>query len=237
MSTPTVFIVDDAREVRIALSRLLSVAGYAVRSFESAERFLSEQDDSSPGCVLLDLAMPGLSGLDVQRILAEGNSERTIIFLTAQGDIQASVRAMKAGAVDFLTKPVTDTDLFAAVDRAMEVDRTNRTARAIRRAIDLRRARLTPRETQVFEAVVCGNLNKQIAASLGVGEKTVKVHRARMMIKMGVRSVAQLVRLATQVNGAIEAPPLAQGGPAAQGLKVQLARPSCRGTQEAQHAG
>jgi FixJ family two-component response regulator len=129
MNTQTVFIVDDVREVRIALSRLLTVKGYSVSSFESPEQFLREQDFDASGCVLLDLAMPGVSGLDVQRALHDSMSARPIVFLTGQDDIHASVHAMKMGAVDFLTKPVDDSRLVAAVDRALQIDEANRRTR------------------------------------------------------------------------------------------------------------
>ena len=205
----TVFVVDDTREVRVALSRVLSAAGYRVRSFESAEQFLEEQDGETPGCLLLDICMPGMSGLDVQRSLADSTDGRPIVFLTGHGDIQTSVQAMKVGAVDFLTKPIDDARLFAAVDQALELDFAARNQRAIRREIEKRLGDLTPRERQVMDQVIRGRLNKQIAADLGIGEKTVKVHRARVMAKMDVRSVAELVQLASRVGPAQEAPVLA----------------------------
>jgi FixJ family two-component response regulator len=196
----TVFVVDDTREVRVALSRVLGAAGYRVRAFESAERFLEEEDCEVPGCLLLDICMPGMSGLDVQRSLADSTRSRPIIFLTGHGDIQTSVQAMKVGAVDFLTKPIDDARLFAAVDQALKLDFTARNERAIRSIIEKRLDALTPRERQVMDQVIRGRLNKQIAADLGIGEKTVKVHRARVMSKMDVRSVAELVQLAARVG-------------------------------------
>jgi len=196
----TVFIVDDTREVRTALSRVLGAAGYQVRAFESAERFLEEQDGETPGCLLLDVCMPGMSGLEVQRSLVGSTRGRPIVFLTGHGDIQTSVHAMKEGAVDFLTKPIDDTRLFAAVDQALRLDEEARRERAVRGKIEKRLSALTPRERQVMEHVISGRLNKQIAADLGIGEKTVKVHRARVMSKMEVRSVAELVQLATKVG-------------------------------------
>lgn len=196
----TVFVVDDTREVRVALSRILSAAGYQVRSFESAERFLEEQDCETPGCLLLDICMPRMSGLDVQRSLADSADSRPIVFLTGHGDIQSSVQAMKIGAVDFLTKPVDHARLFAAVDQALQRDFVARNERAIRSVIEKRLEALTPRERQVMDQVTRGRLNKQIAADLGIGEKTVKVHRARVMSKMDVRSVAELVQLASRVG-------------------------------------
>jgi FixJ family two-component response regulator len=198
--TPTVFVVDDAMEVRVGLERILAVGNYEVRVFESAERFLELHDPEDPGCLLLDICMPGLSGFDLQRSLRDSLCGRPIVFLTGQGDIPASVHAMKAGAVDFLTKPIDKDRLFAALDQALRVDAAERQVRATRGIIGQRLARLTPRERQVMEHVVHGRLNKQIAASLGTGEKTVKVHRARMMWKMGARSVAELVQLGSRVG-------------------------------------
>ncbi len=203
-ATRTVFIVDDAREVRSALSRVLGAAGYEVRAFESAERFLEDQDGEMPGCLLLDICMPGMSGLDVQRALAGTKRGRPIVFLTGHGDIQTSVHAMKVGAVDFLTKPIDTTRLFAAVEQALKVDEASRRERGVCKAIEQRLETLTPRERQVMEQVISGRLNKQIAAQLGIGEKTVKVHRARVMSKMEVRSVAELVQLATKAGIARE---------------------------------
>jgi FixJ family two-component response regulator len=202
--THTVFVVDDALEVRVALSRLLASGGYSVRLFESAERYLGDEDAETPGCLLLDMSMPGLSGLELQRTLAGSRFGRPIIFLTGQGDVQSSVHAMKAGAVDFLTKPIDEIRLFSAVDQALRRDGEERRKRAIHRMIEQRLEALTPRERQVMEQVVFGRLNKQIAADLGTGEKTVKVHRARVMWKMGARSVAELVQLAARVGVALD---------------------------------
>jgi len=202
--TSTVFIVDDAREVRMGLSRLLAAAGYRVRAFESAACFLQEHDAEAPGCLLLDVCMPGLSGIELQRTLVGSPGARPIVFLTGRGDIQTSVHAMKEGAVDFLTKPVDDQQLFAAVDQALKRDAEQRLERAIRDTIQRRLAMLTPRERQVMAHVIRGRLNKQIAADLGTGEKTVKVHRARVMSKMVARSVAELVQLAARVGVGIE---------------------------------
>jgi len=201
---PTVFIVDDAREVRNALSRMLCAAGYPVRSFESAERFLQEQDSNEPGCLLLDVCLPGLSGIDLQRELTGSPIARPIIFLTGMGDIQTSVLAMKAGAVDFLTKPIEGKQLFAAIEQACRRDADQRQECVMRSCIRQRVEKLTPRERQVLKQVIRGRLNKQIAADLGTGEKTVKVHRARVMEKMGVRSVPELVQLGLRVGIAFE---------------------------------
>jgi FixJ family two-component response regulator len=203
-SEPTVFLVDDSREVRIALTRLLSAAGYAVRAFDSAESFLEEQDAKSPGCLLLDLCLPGLSGVQLQHALAKSACSRPIIFLTGMGDIQISVKAMKEGAVDFLTKPIDNRQLFAAVEQALQRDAVQRREEAIHNLIHRRFDTLTPREREVMVQVIRGRLNKQIAADLGTGEKTVKVHRARVMAKMEARSVAELVQLAERVGISIE---------------------------------
>ncbi len=197
---PTVFIVEDAQEVRVALSRMLAVAGYEVRTFESAERFLSEQDLASPGCLLLDVCLPGLSGIDLQHQLVGSQCARPIIFVTGTADIQISVQAMKEGAIDFLTKPIDKERLFAAVEHALRHDRQQRVERAIRGAIERRFQALTARERQVMAHVIRGRLNKQIGADLSIGEKTVKVHRARVMAKMAVRSVAELVQLCARAE-------------------------------------
>ncbi len=221
MNTQTVFVVDDACEVRISVSRLLGALDYTVSAFESAERFLREQDPDAPGCVLLDLVMPGISGLDTQRALEDSGSPRPIVFLSGQGDIQASVNAMKAGAVDFLTKPIEETRLVRAVDRALQIDEANRRARAIRRVIEERMQMLTARERQVMNEVVWGRLNKQIAAKLCVGEKTVKVHRAHVMSKMGARSVAELVTLAARVDVGMDPVLVRRAKDAQIGINVQ----------------
>jgi FixJ family two-component response regulator len=201
---PTVYIVDDVREVRMALSRLLDASGYQVSAFESAERFLLEQDAEAPGCLLLDVCMPGLSGIELQRTLAGSRCERPIVFLSGKGDVHVGVHAMKEGAVDFLTKPIDHARLVAAVEQAIKRDAEQRRGRDIRRMIRDRLEKLTPREHQVMVQVIHGRLNKQIAVGLGTGEKTVKVHRARVMSKMGAHSVAELVQLAARVGVAIE---------------------------------
>jgi FixJ family two-component response regulator len=192
---PTVFLVDDYAPVRNAISRLLRAAGFVVAAFASAEDFLAQYDPSVWGCLMLDLAMPAVSGLELQNILAEKGSLLPIIFLTAYGDIPKSVHAMKRGASDFLTKPVNDEDLLAAVRVAIEKGRALRQEQAELSEIRARLARLTPREREVLEYVVAGKLNKEIAGDLGTVEQTVKIHRAHLMQKMRVRSVAELVRL------------------------------------------
>ncbi len=195
-SSPTVFVVDDYAPGRRSILRLLRTAGFAVAAFASAKEFLAQFDPDAAGCLVLDLAMPAVSGLELQNILAEKGSLLPIIFLTAHGDISKSVQAMKRGASDFLTKPVNDEDLLAAVRMAIEKDRAFRRERAELSEIQARLATLTPREREVLECVVAGKLNKQIAGDLGTVEQTVKVHRAHVMQKMRVRSVAELVRLA-----------------------------------------
>jgi FixJ family two-component response regulator len=195
-SNPTVFVVDDDPAVLKATSRLLRSAGLNVAVFGSAQKFLDEYPAGARGCVMLDISMPGLSGLDLQRDLAERGSELPIIFLTGRADVPTSVRAMKDGAVDLLTKPADEANLIRAVHSAIEKDRKQGLERDRRAQVERRLATLTHRERQVLELVICGKLNKQTAAELGTGEKTIKVHRARVMQKMGVSSLAELVRLA-----------------------------------------
>jgi FixJ family two-component response regulator len=193
--TSTVFVVDDYAPVRSSISRLLRASGFAVAAFASAEEFLAHYDPQKVGCLLLDLAMPSLNGLELQHVLAKAGSLLPIIFLTGHGDIPKGVQAMKRGASDFLTKPVNDEDLLAAVRVAIEKDRVLRREQAELSEIRARLATLTPREREVLEYVVAGKLNKQIAGELGTVEQTVKVHRAHVMQKMKARSVAELVRL------------------------------------------
>ncbi len=198
--TPRVFLIDDQPAVLKALSRLLGSAGYAVTSFGAAQDFLASDNTAAAGCVVLDLAMPGMNGLAVQLALKECDSVLPIIFLTGHGDIDTGVRAMKLGAFDFLTKPVDDERLLAAVHAAFERNDQLRSDRAERDDILQRLAGLTPREREVLSLVVEGKLNKQVAADLGTVEKTIKVHRARVMTKMKVRTLAELVRLADKVG-------------------------------------
>jgi FixJ family two-component response regulator len=200
----TVFVIDDDSRVRKSLSNLLTASGYQVRSFESAELFLADQDSDSPGCLLLDVCLSGLSGMDLQRALMNSSRMQPIVFLTGQSDIQTSVSAMKAGAVDFLTKPIDCILLVEAIERALRRDVEERLDRNLRRTIQLRFDELTPRERQVMSQVIHGKLNKQIAADLGTGEKTIKVHRARVMSKMQVRSVPELVRLGARIGVAAD---------------------------------
>jgi FixJ family two-component response regulator len=203
-ATGTVFVVDDMEDVRTALGRLLSSAGYRFRSFESAEHFLEEQDSAEPGCLLLDIGLPGLSGIELQRSLDGSTCPRPIVFLSGTNDIECSVSAMKAGAVDFLTKPIEKQRLFVAIEEALRRDRAQRLDRAGRHMIEQRFNQLTPREREVLTRIVRGRLNKQVAWEFKIGEKTVKVHRSRVMHKMGVRSVADLVRLAERVGIAVQ---------------------------------
>ena len=197
---PTVYLVDDDPDLLKALQRLLQSAGLQATPFDSAQAFLDGHDRAAPGCLVLDLSMPGLNGLELQRELEQLNSPLPIIFLSGRGDIPATVQAMKHGATDFLTKPVDDTELLAAIQEALATDRRRRRSHDERDRIAERLAALTERERQVLEQVVAGRLNKQIAADLGTVEKTIKFHRANLMRKMGVRSVAALVKLAERAS-------------------------------------
>jgi FixJ family two-component response regulator len=199
--TFTVYLVDDDAGVLKALSRLLRAKGYDVRPYSSPQVFLEEHDVALPGCAVLDVSMPGLDGLELQRALTVTNGfHRPVVFVTGKGDIPTSVRAMKAGAIDFLTKPVKDVDLFEAVSRAetrdAEMRRLHSELESMRAKVDT----LTPREREVLIHVVAGRLNKQIAGDLGTVEKTIKVHRSRMMGKLGIRTMADLVRMAEKLN-------------------------------------
>lgn len=197
----TLFIIDDDPDIRRALSRLLRAAGHATRGFGSATDFLISRDaQDGAGVIILDVTMPGLDGLELQQCLTAAGWRRPIIFLSGTADIPTSVRAMKAGAVNFLTKPVDDEVLLAAVGEAISVEAAERAMWTTKHTIAERLATLTSRERQVFEMVVAGRLNKQIAADLGTVEKTIKVHRARMMTKMGAHSLVQLVHMAAVVG-------------------------------------
>ena len=197
---PTVCVVDDDPDVLKAIERLLQSVGLRVATFSSPQLFLEACDRSAPGCLVLDLALPGLTGLELQRVLEERAIALPIVFLTGRGDIAASVQAMKHGAVNFLTKPVDDAELIAAVHEALARDRALRPARVERERVAKCLATLTQRERQVLELIVNGRLNKQIAAELGTVEKTIKFHRANLMRKMGVRVVADLVKLAERAG-------------------------------------
>ncbi len=178
----------------------MRVKGYDVQSFTSPQEFLEHHDATIPGCAVLDIGMPYLDGLELQKALSAGTSPRPIIFITGNGDIPTSVRAMKAGAVDFLTKPVKDTDLLDAIGRASELDVEARARHTEFASIQEKISTLTPREREVLTHVVAGRLNKQIAGDIGTVEKTVKVHRGRMMEKLGVRTIADLVRVAEKAG-------------------------------------
>jgi FixJ family two-component response regulator len=195
-----VFLVDDDEGVLKALSRLLSTCGYDVATFSTSRAFLEAHDWTMPGCAILDVAMPGLDGLQLQAALVDQGISRSIIFVTGHGDIPLSVRAMKNGAVDFLTKPVDRSALLDALARAEARERRLHVARQELAAVQARVSKLTPREHEVLTHVIAGRLNKQIAGDLGTVEKTIKVHRGRMMEKMGVRTVADLVRLADKAG-------------------------------------
>ena len=208
VAAPTVFLVDDDPGVLKALSRVLRQEGWAVETFESAEAFLARTDLAEDGCLVLDVTMPGLDGLELQRRLAEAGRSLPIVFLTGHGDIPMSVRAIKAGASDFLTKPVQARALVTAIRSAIEQTVSARRARAEDAKVRQRIASLTPREREVLTALAAGRLNKQIAADLGIVEQTVKFHRARIMERMQAKTLAELMHLTAQVgtNPATSAP-------------------------------
>ena len=197
---PIVFVVDDEPAVRTAVARLLRAAGTNVCTFATSQEFLDAFDRSQPGCLVLDIAMPGLTGLELQDALAARDCRIPIIFLTGRADIPMSVQAMKRGAVDFLTKPVRDKPLLEAIERALAKDRSDRAAETELKELQARADSLTPRELEVFRHVVAGQLNKQIAGDLGIVEQTIKVHRARVMEKMRASSIADLVRFAERLG-------------------------------------
>ena len=199
-AAPMIFVVDDDPSIRTSLGRLLEAAGYAVETFASARAFLARAPQAGPCCLVLDVRMPGLTGLELQEALAATGRQMSIVFISGHSDVPMSVRAMKAGAIDFLAKPFDVEELLSAIQRAMAKAVQTLAEEARVTEIRQRVGTLTPRETEVFALVVTGMLNKQIAAALGVSEKMVKVHRARVMAKMRAGSVAELVRLADRVG-------------------------------------
>jgi FixJ family two-component response regulator len=195
-----VFVVDDDSSVREAIKSLIRSVGLGVETFETAQEFLSSKRPDAPGCVVLDVRMPGLSGLDLQRELAAHDINLPVIFITGHGDIPMSVRAMKAGALEFLTKPFRDQDLLDAIQQALERDRSARQHRTETTELRDRFNSLTSREREVMELVVSGLLNKQIAGELGTSEVTIKIHRSQVMKKMGAGSLAELVRMTEKLG-------------------------------------
>ena len=195
-----VLVVDDDPSVCRSIERLIEPAGFKVQSFRSAAQFLAQGRPSSPACLVLDVRLPGLSGLDLQRQLTNSGIQLLIIFITAHGDIPMTVRAMKGGAVEFLTKPFRAGQLLSAIRAALERDRTTLQQRMEVDLLHNRYDSLTPREREVLALLVTGLLNKQIAGELGTVEKTIKVHRSRMMEKLGLRTVADLVRMAEKAQ-------------------------------------
>jgi FixJ family two-component response regulator len=197
---PVVYVVDDDPSVGKALERLMRSAGHDVRTFTSALDFVRCRNLEAPACLILDVSMPDLNGLELQEYLASQGSAPPIVFITGHGTVPMSVKAMKAGAVDFLQKPFSDTDLLNAISHAIETDRRAKKKREQLKKLRARVELLTPREREVFQLVVTGMLNKQIASQLGTALKTVKVHRARIMAKMGAQSLADLVRFADKLS-------------------------------------
>jgi len=202
-----VFVVDDDESVRSALLRLLKSAGYRARAFASAQALLAEQPpDDAPVVVLTDLRMPGIDGMELARTLSAYPVPPPIVFLSAHGDVPASVKAMKDGAVDFLEKPVQEEDLFDALERAVARSREESLQRRGLADLTQNFAKLTPREREVFALVISGLINKEVAWELGISEKTIKVHRARVVEKMGARSLPDLVRMAGRLGLPSERP-------------------------------
>lgn len=195
----TVHVVEDDPAVLRSLTRLLSNAGFQVRGYRSPHEFLSQVDCDSSGCIVLDLCLPGMTGLDLQERLRRTGCLQAIVFVTGNADVPASVRAMRAGALHFLIKPVEEQALLESVHEALRRSAIDLRQRIDRLIVQERAATMTPRERQVFDGVVSGLMNKQIAAMFGVSEKTIKVHRGRVMHKMGAHTVAQLVRMADQM--------------------------------------
>lgn len=199
--TPIVHLVDDDISVGTALRRALAAEGYETACHNGAVSFMAACDPDRPGCAVFDLRMPGMDGLELQAQLASRGIFLPVIFLSGQGDVASSVRAMKEGAVDFLEKPVSTQTLVAAIERALALDLRRRVAADDDRHYEALHSRLTPRETEVLDGIVSGRLNKQIAADLGIAEKTVKVHRQRVMQKLEVRTLAELVTFVVSHSG------------------------------------
>ena len=200
MNSGTVFLVDDESEMLLALTRLLRAKGFAVAMFSSAREFAATYKPVDPSCLVLDVAMPGMDGLELQQRLTREGVMLPIIFLTGHGDIPMSVRAIKAGAVDFLTKPVDHTDLVAAVRSALERSAAQAAERAEVADLSLRLSSLTPREREVLQHIITGKLNKQIAADLGASEQTIKLHRMHVTAKLGIASAVGLARAAQRLG-------------------------------------
>lgn len=200
MTAAIIHVVDDDASFRTAVTRLLRAAKYEVRGYASAAEFLNAAPCAEPGCIILDLRMPGVSGLDLQESLARMEERLPIIFLTGYGDIPASVRAVKAGALDFLTKPVRSETLLPAIQNALAVDAKARAKRAVLSDLQENYESLTPREREVLAHLIAGKLNKQIAFDLGTSERTIKAHRGSIMRKLDIKSVAELARLAQQLG-------------------------------------
>jgi len=230
INSSTVFVVDDDASVRKSLERLLNAAGYRVETFGGAREFLARQRRpvEGPQCLIVDMRMPEVGGLDLQTRLRDADIRVPVVFATGYGDVTSSVRAMKTGAVDFLSKPIDDRELLWAVERGLALDAERRRTSDLMTSLQARLARLTPRERQVMDLVVTGMLNKQIAGRLGTCERTIKVHRARVMRKMEAGSVAELVRIADRLGivvGTANAPDTPNTPPSAQS-SAQSSAPS-----------
>ena len=201
-ATPIVFVVDDDVSVRESLEALIRCEGWQSEAFQSADEFLARPRAETPSCLVLDLGLPGLNGLELQERIAGDRSDMPIIFISGYGDVPKTVRAMKAGAVEFLTKPFKDDDLLGAIRQAIERSQSTLAQQSQLRQLRQRLAALTPREREVMDLVVCGLLNKQIGAELGISEITVKAHRGKAMEKMRAESIADLVKMAERLHSA-----------------------------------
>jgi FixJ family two-component response regulator len=200
MNEPTIYIIDDDESARKGISRLLNAAGYQTSSFSSSKEFLALQQYESPSCIVLDVRMPGMTGPELQEVLGERDYMIPIVFLSGHGDVPTAARAMKKGAVDFLTKPLDGGDLIEAVNNALSKDIQDRQQHEEDSIWQARIDALTPREFNIMTYVISGMLNKQIAAELGISEETVKIHRGRVMHKLDIVSVAELVRICEQLK-------------------------------------